>query len=131
MGAPDQQLLDANWHRMRTAIERAATEYERIAAELRGITFGSRTGGNRSPDAIISQAALTADPGRVHADLMHRLATWAETINELHRHGISSRILCPYTIDDPERSCVLTAGHDLPTDAGMLVHMSADGVMFR
>lgn len=137
MNARDEQLLTANWDRMRLAITRATTEYRRIADELDGISFVSTAGLQRSPDAIISQAALTADPGRIHADMIHRLATWAETINELLQHRasipegtISSRILCDYAIDDPDRSCVLTLGHGLPTDDGLVVHVSADGVTF-
>lgn len=125
----DEMLRDANWTRMRSAIERAATEYRRVADDLEAINFDSTNGRRRSPDAVISQAALTADPGRVFADLMHRLATWAESINAIPEGTISSRILCGYAIDDT--TCVLTAGHDLPTDAGLLVHMSADGVKFR
>jgi hypothetical protein len=126
----DQQLLDANWGRMRTAIERAATEYRRIADELEAIDFDSRTGVRRSPDAIISQAALIADAGRVHAELTHRLATWSESINEIHRYDAPSQF-CGYKITDPETVCVLEPGHVLPTDDGLLVHVSAEGRMFR
>lgn len=124
------QLLRANWDRMRQAIERAAIQYERTAEELRAINFDSTAGVRRSPDAIISQAALTADPGRAYADLMHRLATWAESINEILQHPVAtySRALCSHRFGDLR--CVLNADHG-PIDAGESAHMTGDGVAFR
>lgn len=134
MGA-DEMLRDANWKRMRSSIERAATEYRRIADDLEAINFDSTKGIRRSPDAVISQAALTADPGRVFADLMHRLATWAESINEIPKGAIEStgeetRRICGYQIGGSLRTCVLIPGHDLPVDDGLTVHVDEDGVMF-
>jgi hypothetical protein len=136
----DRTLLEANWTRVRIAIDNTAREYERTAEELRSIPFDNSKGFRRAPEAIISQAALTADSGRTHADLMHRLATWAEAINEILRHQaaapegtVSSRTLCPHRIPDPDapdRSCVLSAGHSLPTADGLTVHVDEDGVMF-
>lgn len=130
MTTADDQLRDANWARMRTALDRAATEYRRIADDLDAINFVSTAGRLRSPDAIISQAALTADPGRTHADLMHRLATCSGVINDLNVHSAQSRDLCGYTIDDPVTSCVLDRGHQLPTDSGMVVHVNEHGGTF-
>lgn len=124
------QLREANWGRMREALTRAATQYQRAADELEQISFVSTAGVRRSPDAIISQAALTGDVGRDYAELMHRLATWAESINDLELHAARPTQTCGYAIDDPETTCVLTAGHTLPLDGGLIVHMSADGVKF-
>lgn len=127
MNARDEQLLTANWDRMRQAITRATTEYRRIADELDGISFVSTAGLQRSPDAIISQAALTADPGRVHADMIHRLATWAETINELLQRPIEPQ-RCGYM--SGQLVCVLDRAHG-PIDVGVSAHMTGEGVAFR
>ena len=83
----DDVLRKANWARMKAAIERAAVEFERTAAELRGIDFVRSNGQHRSPESIISQAALVAESGRTYSDLMHRLAIWAESINDCDRHS--------------------------------------------
>jgi hypothetical protein len=125
----DDRLLEANWDRMREALKGAATEYQRVGEELLAINFDSRLGVRRSADAIISQAALTGDPGRICSDLMHRLAACAGGINEISRHAAASQ-RCGYQIDDPVTVCVLNPGHDLPEDDGLTVHVSASGVMF-
>jgi hypothetical protein len=82
-----QQLLDANWGRMRRDIERASTEFRRTAELLDAIDFDSLQGERRAPEAIISQAALVMNT-RADSDLIHRLALWAESINELLRDGV-------------------------------------------
>ena len=112
MSAADDELRDANWKRMRQALSRAAVEYRRIADELDAIRFDSTAGIRRAPEAIISQAALTADPGRVHADLMHRLATWSESINEIERHAVVTASCPAVSTDGKGLVCVLGSGHD-------------------
>lgn len=135
MSTPDDQLVEANWERMRTALTDAAREYRRLADSLERIPF-ENSRGRRSPEGIISEVSLTAHTNTA-ATLTHRLVCWAETINEIQRRQaaapegtIGTRILCPYTITDPDTSCVLTAGHTLPLDDGLIVHLSADGVTF-
>jgi hypothetical protein len=135
VSTPDDQLVEANWERMRTALTDAAREYRRLADSLERIPF-ENSRGRRSPEGIISEVSLTAHTNTA-ATLIHRLVCWAETINEIQRRQasapegtISSRILCDYTITDPDRSCVLTAGHSWPKDDGLTAHMSESGVMF-
>lgn len=127
MGA-DEQLREANWGRMRDAIRVAAREFRRTADELEAIQFVRQNGKRRTPDSIISQAALIMNTN-AESILIHRLATWAETINEIDQHEAAPR-LCGYQITDPVTRCVLAPGHTLPTDDGLMVHVSADGVMF-
>lgn len=130
MSAADDQLREANWSRVREALARAARDYRRAADELEAIPFDNAKGIRRTPDAIISQAALTGNVGREYAELMHRLATWSESINELERHAAAASQICGYRITDPYRVCILAPGHDLPKDDGLLVHVSEDGVTF-
>jgi len=126
----DDQLREANWDRMRESLVRAAREYRRVADELEAIPFDSAAGLRRSPDAIISQAALTGNLGREYSELMHRLAIWAESINEIDRHAAVSQ-RCGYKIDDPVTRCVLAPDHTFPREGGLTVHVSEDGVMFQ
>lgn len=131
MDARDQQMLDANWDRMRRAITSAAEEYRRTADAMGRITFDDHKGQRRSPDAIINELSYAANVGPHYVELIHRLAMWAESINEIETHAASAGpARCTYTIDDPYTTCVLTAGHTLPFDGGEH-HVSADGVMFR
>lgn len=127
----DEQLRAANWERMRQALASAATEYRRAADGLEAISFTRHDGRPRSPEAIISEASMTMGSG-TGSILVHRLAMWAETINEIDRHDVNhleKRSVCPYSIDDPYTKCVLDEGHSLPFDDG-LAHVSGDGVMF-
>ena len=125
----DDILREASWARMRTAITDAAKEYRRLADSLERVPFDNSRG-HHAPEAIISEVALTANTNTA-ATLVHRLASWAETINETERHAAGSSVpLCGYSIDDPYRVCVLQPGHAVPLDDGLLVHVSADGVMF-
>lgn len=128
MSAANDQLRDANWERMRTAITDASSEYRKLADELDRIPFDNSRG-RRSPDAVISEAALTAG-NNIAARMLHRMAGWAESINEIDLHAASNRELCGYTIDDPVTSCVLDRGHQLPTDSGMVVHVNEHGGTF-
>lgn len=125
--AHEKQWTAANWERIGRDIERAAVEFQRTADALREIPLTKPDGAYRAPESVISQAALTMNTS-AGADLIHRLATWAEAINEMWQHPADDR--CMYTINDPHTECVLKAGHTLPTDDGLRVHVSADGVQF-
>lgn len=143
MSARQDQLLKANWDRMREALTRAAREHRRTAEALEQISFDVVREGvtlRRSPDAVIAEVARVTHTS-ANADLVHRLGTWAESINDLlinpldrtPEGAISSRVLCPAALKDPdapERCCVLSAGHSLPTDDGLTVHVDEDGVLF-
>lgn len=120
-------IREANWTRMRTALTDAAREYRRVADELEAIQF-ENSDGLRSPEQVISRAALLTN-GNTAATMVHRLACWTETINEIDRHAGPET--CGYTIDDddPRTICVLEPGHRLPYDEGP-IHVSASGVMF-
>lgn len=130
MNPEDARMVENNWTRMREALARAARDYRRVADELEAINFQDSKGIRRATDAIISQAALTSDSGRINADMIHRLAIWAETINELERRYGDGRPVCDHTITDPDIACILTAGHSWPKNDGLTAHMSASGVMF-
>ena len=87
MGVRTEQLLTNNWERIERDIERAAVEFQRTADALREIAFTKPTGERRSPESVISQAALVMNTS-AGADLIHRLATWAESINDLLRNPV-------------------------------------------
>lgn len=130
MSRSEEQLVEANWVRMREAITRHAVQIRRMADELEAISFDSSKGVRRSPDAIISQAAMVALGGSDNATLIHRLATWAETISEIQQHKAESTS-CNYTSDDPiYRRCILEPDHSLPIIAGGTEHVAADGSVF-
>lgn len=82
-----EKLIAVNWGRMRRDIERASLDFRRTADLLDEIDFNNPQGERRSPESIISQAALVMNTS-APADLVHRLALWAEEINDLHREPI-------------------------------------------
>lgn len=130
----DDQLRDANWARMRTAITDAASDYRKLADELERIPF-ENSRGRRTPEAIISEAALSSG-NNIAAQMLHRMAGWAESINEIERYAAreatSSRVLCPVvkTFGDDTWTCVLSSGHSGPDRKGVLAHMTASGAEF-
>jgi hypothetical protein len=128
MSAANDQLRAANWERMRTAITDAASEYRKLADELERIPFDNSRG-RRAPEAVISEAALTAG-NNIAARMLHRMAGWAESICEIDRYAAQTTQICGYTIDDPHTTCVLAPGHQLPTDSGMTVHVNEHGGTF-
>ena len=129
MSAADDQLQAANWDRMRTAITDAANEYRRLADQLERVPF-ENSRGQRAPEAIISEVALTAYTNTA-ATLIHRLASWAESINEIERHRArAASRRCGYRTTDPVAVCVLDPDHG-PIDTGISSHMTGAGVSFR
>lgn len=129
MSTRDEQLLKANWDRINRDIERAAVEFQRTADALREIPLTKPDGTYRTAESVISQAALVMNTS-AGADLIHRLATWAESINDVLQFPAGGDTRCGHTIEDPTTVCVLGQGHTLPTEDGLIVHVSADGVKF-
>lgn len=129
-------FAEAQYERFRNERNKIADRLRSLADEVERVPLLNHRGERRQPVAVVGNVTHVVLWGvaNLKLDLM---ASWAESVYETEADAVAHpeqhlpefRTLCNYSITDPDRSCVLTKGHTLP-DNGGVVHMDGDGVEF-
>lgn len=135
---PDYDMAESSRRRFWSTRDKVAAKLHEIANDVQRIEEHDSRGKQRELAAVLGQTLHVVLWGVANLPLQ-QMASWAESAYEIERYDAAQevpagnptglRILCGYTIDDPETVCVLTKGHTLPYDGGIL-HLSGAGVQF-
>lgn len=134
-------FAEAQYERFRNEHNKIADRLRSLADEVERVPLLNHRGERRQPVAVVGNITHVVLWGvaNLKLDLM---ASWAESVYEVEADAVAHpeqnseqllpefRSLCNHSIHGGTTTCVLTRGHTLPKDDGLLVHVDSDGMIF-